>query len=300
MTLVLRSRLAQGENRSLSVVPWRPVRLEVVGKICSHKRALKPNSLELPNSCASRLWRAAGRILLLSLGAFLGACASVSVDNIQYLSSNAPSQAPVEILILPFTVEDSVLRVDRTGRDLKLFRSELQSLMNKQLVQRLSKHVAPTRVLSLQEPIPQGNYWLLTGRFASVTQGSRLLRSTVGLGAGGTKMETIIVVQDLSLPTARRFLQFETTGGSNISQGIGGIVTLPMSGPMALTSLFNAVDGLRSGVTFDTGRTAHEITATLSEYLALRGLGHRKSPLKPKRLGQIPNLVPSGLSTGER
>ena len=256
---------------------------------------LKIHSLESQPPCALRLLRAGCYFLVLAFVAFLNSCASVSVDNVQYVSSNAPAHVPVEILILPFTVVDEVLRVDRTGGDLDKFRSALQSRLSKQLAQRLSKHIAPARVVAPGHVFPQGNYWLLTGRFASVTQGSRLLRSTVGFGAGGTKMETLVAVHDLSQQAPRKFLQFETTGGSNISQGIGGIVTLPISGPIALTSLFSAVDGIRSGVTFDTSRTAHEITATLSEYLALRGMVQRKSPLKPKRLGEIPNLIPAQL-----
>jgi hypothetical protein len=234
----------------------------------------------------------AGQLILVGLVLLLASCASVSVDNIRQTSTKPPTRAPKEILILPFGLNEDGLRVDRKGTDFETFRDELQSRFNSQLIKKLGTHVAPARMISPEEPLPRGNYWLITGRFARINQGSRLLRSTLGLGAGGTKMETIVVVQDLSKPAPDRFLAFETTGGSNITQGIGGIVTLPLSGPMALTSLFNAVEGIRSGVSFDTIRTAHEIAATLSEYLHAKEALENKSHIKPKRLGEIPIDLP--------
>lgn len=227
---------------------------------------------------------------LVLAGALLGlsGCASISVANIRDTGPNPPERAPDEVLVLPFALNEDGLRVDRKGKDFETFRAELQTRLEEHLIKYLTKHVAPARVISPQDALPRGNYWLLSGRFARINQGSRFLRSTLGLGAGGTKMETIVVVQDLSGSTPKRFLAFETTGGSNISQGIGGVATLPVSGPMALTSLFNAVDGIRSGVSFDTMRTAREIAATLSDYLYLRNAISKKKHLQPKRLGEVP------------
>jgi hypothetical protein len=236
--------------------------------------------------------RRTARLVLTGLCLWLASCASVSVDNIRQTSANPPVTAPDEILILPFAWNEDGLRVDRKGKDFETFRAELQARLNRHLIKKIGTHVAPARVISTEDSLPQGNYWLLTGRFARINQGSRLLRSTLGLGAGGTKMETIVVVQDLSGKVPNKFLAFETTGGSNISQGIGGIATLPVSGPMALTSLFNAVDGIRSGVSFDTMRTAHEISATLSNYLHERDALGKKPHIKPKRLGEVPIHLP--------
>ena len=249
------------------------------------------NFAAFPNRKKTSLRRTA-RLVLTGLSLWLASCASVSVDNIRQTSANPPVSAPDEILILPFAWNEDGLRVDRKGKDFETFRAELQARLNRHLIKKLGTHVAPARVISTEDSLPQGNYWLLTGRFARINQGSRLLRSTLGLGAGGTKMETIVVVQDLSGKVPNKFLAFETTGGSNISQGIGGIATLPVSGPMALTSLFNAVDGIRSGVSFDTMRTAHEISATLSNYLHERDALGKKPHIKPKRLGEVPIHLP--------
>ena len=216
----------------------------------------------------------------------LCSCASVSIHNLSLSQHNAAKKAPDEIWTRPFTISPNALRVDRQGEELRAFESDLKAGMTHELLQQISQYVAPTRVASSKGILPRGNYWLVTGEFHRVNQGSRLLRSTVGLGTGGTKMETQIIVYNLTGKVPREFLRFQTTGGSNISQGIGGIVTLPFNGPMAFTSLFNAIDGVRSGVTFDTTRTAHEIAATLSGYLKTNEIPSKRRLISPKKLGE--------------
>src|SRR6202035_1685460 len=65
------------------------------------------------------------------------------------------------------------------------------------LVADLSKSVVPA---SRQNNLghTRAGVWLITGQFVRVDQGSRALRGLIGLGAGGTKMETIVRVYDLS------------------------------------------------------------------------------------------------------
>ena len=225
----------------------------------------------------------------------LASCASVSVEKIHFPAGpeSGPKIAPEEILIEPFAVPAAALRVDREGEELQKFQSDLQETIGRQLVRRLKKHVAPARMVAEGDVLPQGNFWLITGTFEQVNQGSRLLRSTVGFGAGGTKMEAVTKIYDLSGPEPEEFLHIETTGGSNAEQGIGGVVLFPFSGPMALTSLAGTVNGLRSGVTFDSARTAREIAATLSEYLHNRRALRGKEPIAPKRLGELPEIIKS-------
>jgi hypothetical protein len=217
----------------------------------------------------------------------LCSCASVSIHKLSPSGQYAPNKAPVEIWTRPFTISPNALRVDRQGEELRTFEFDLKAGMTHELLQQISKYVAPSRVASFKGTLPRGNYWLVTGEFHRVNQGSRLLRSTVGLGAGGTKMETQIIVYNLAGKVPREFLRFQTTGGSNISQGSGGIMTLPFNGPMAFTSLVNAIDGVRSGVTFDTTRTAHEIAATLSDYLKTNKIPSERRPISPKKLGEL-------------
>lgn len=232
------------------------------------------------------------KCLCLVLALLAVSCASVSVDNLRRFAPSAPLKPPQEILISPFELQDDALRVDRVGEELERFKGDLQTHFTRELSKRLGKHIAPVRVLAPGETPPRGDFLLVSGKFLTVHQGSRLLRSTVGLGAGATKMETLVTVQDFSGETPQPILRFETTGGSNISQGIGGVVTAPFTGPMAFTSLFNAIDGARSGVTFDATRTSREITATISEHLHKSGVLKNKKRLVPKRAGEMPYLTP--------
>jgi hypothetical protein len=224
----------------------------------------------------------------------LASCASVSVEKMRHTipPQEGPKIAPDEILIRPFVVSNEALRVDRDSEELEEFKKELRDRLAQQTAERFKKHVANARVVAAGDTLPQGNFWLVSGEFQRVNQGSRLLRSVVGFGTGGTKMDTVVRVYDLSQKEPREFLTFETTGGSNVSQGVLGVLTFPVGGPMAFMSLANAVDGVRSGVTFDTKRTAREITATLSEYLHKRRALVGKKPIKPKRLGEVPELLP--------
>ena len=61
--------------------------------------------------------------------------------------------------------------------------------------------------------------WFVRGEFKTVCQGSRLLRSAIGFGAGGTKIETHVEVYDLASNSATPFLTFSTTGGSGAEPG---------------------------------------------------------------------------------
>ena len=218
--------------------------------------------------------------------ALLASCASVSVDDLHY-SEGTPT-APEEILLEPFEVVEGALRVDRAPKDLPEFKKQLAVRMTQELTRRLEKHVAPARELEAGEKPPRGNFWLVRGKFLRVNQGSRFLRATLGLGAGGTKMETSVSVFDLSGKEPRRLVSFDTTGGSNVTQGIGGVAAFPVSGPMALTSAAHMLDGVRSGISFDTSRTAKEITAVLNDYLHQHGAIKDKPRLKPKKLAGIP------------
>ncbi|GAB4171088.1 MAG: hypothetical protein Fur0032_10160 [Terrimicrobiaceae bacterium] len=193
---------------------------------------------------------------------------------------------PDKILVRPFVFENAVLRVDRSGESLKKFQYDAQEKMTRHLVSRLSKHVAPAEAIAATAPLPRGNIWLVEGRIDRMHQGSRLARSLVGFGLGGTKMEVTAVVYDLSGRRPQPFLVVQTSGGSNAAPGAIGSAGFFVSGVTALTALGNLIEGLRTGLTFDTIRTAKEITATTSEFLyQQRAIPHEKA-LAPKRLGQ--------------
>jgi Domain of unknown function (DUF4410) len=229
------------------------------------------------------------RISLVTLiCGFLCSCASVSVRDTKHVKGSSAKRLPTTILIKPFEYHDETqtVRVDRSGEELETFKFDQQEKLTRHLVRRISRSVAPAKAVAAKAPLPKGNYWLITGRFDRINQGSRFMRSFVGMGAGGTKLETTVIVHELSTGKPRPFLIMTTTGGSNISPGVLGVATIFFSGPSALLNAGNALEGIRSGVTFDTIRTSREITAALSEYLYQQNAIARDDASAPKRLGE--------------
>jgi hypothetical protein len=201
----------------------------------------------------------------------LSSCASVGVKKIELLTRRPPSRPPASILAKPPTFYEPTLRVDRSGARLENFKYDLQEKFTRHLVRRLSRDVAPSKAVATTAPLPRGNYWLIKGRFDRVYQGSRLLRSVVGFGAGATRLDMSVLVFDLSGAKPRPFLLIETTGGSNAVPGAVGTAAYLVTWVTALFSADGFLEGTRAGLTFDTIRTAREVAASLSAYLLERG-----------------------------
>jgi len=222
------------------------------------------------------------RAALAGLCLALCSCASVSVREIIPLTE-APGQAPQTIFVQTFEVEDDMVRVGRQGKELEDFKRSMQQEMTTNLLERIRKYVAPAQAVSAETEAPRGNYWLLTGRFTRVNQGSRLLRGTLGFGSGGTKMDVTATVFDLSGRAPKRFLMIQTTGGTNAMPGaVMGIITWPMA--------VSGAPGLISGLSGDCRRTSREITSALAAYMKKHNLQVAKGIPRPKRKGSLPWL----------
>jgi len=209
------------------------------------------------------------------LWGFVG-CASVGVRNPAQATGNP--KLPKQIFVADFDTSRGVFRVNRSGDELVTLQEKTANVLTDYLVSDLSKSVIPATRQSGSRRT-RADAWLITGEFVRVNEGSRALRGLIGLGAGGTKMETVVRVYDLSHLSKEPVLQFETSGGSNAEPGavVGGMFgALP-------NALRNA--GAR-GVTDDTARTAREITAMVADYYAKNGGQLSGSGGKPKILAQ--------------
>jgi Domain of unknown function (DUF4410) len=204
----------------------------------------------------------------------LAGCASIGVRNPTDGSAN--SALPNRIWVADFDCNHGVFNVNRSGEELTAFQSKTANALADYLVADLNQAVAPASRGSASAK-SSANVWLVTGEFVRVNQGSRALRGLIGLGAGGTKMETRVRVYDLSKRAKEPVLAFETSGGSNAEPGavLGG----------TFGALPNALrnGGLR-GVSDDTARTAREITAMVADYYSKRGGQPLRPGMKPKIL----------------
>jgi hypothetical protein len=213
----------------------------------------------------------------------LSGCASVSVKNSEFPPISQKPTLPAQIFVRPFVVSPEALRVDRDGAELRQFEQELSNQFADKLTERLSKYIAPARRVTPTAAIRAQNAWLVEGQFDRINQGSRLLRSVIGFGAGGTKTETTSFVYRIDGKKKQLIAKIQTTGGSNAQPGA------IFSGPLGAAPRLIVI-ATTSGLTADAGRTARMITATLSEYLAEAGAPLPARALKPKRLGEVPGL----------
>jgi hypothetical protein len=219
---------------------------------------------------------------LIAVGAllFVSGCSSISV---QPKSSAVSSHEPRRIVVAPFTFADQLdqVRVDRTGQRLQDFKRDLSGKMDESLVEELRRFGIPVEQISSAKAPPGTGGWLVQGQFTRVNQGGRALRIVVGMGAGGTKLETRVRIKDIG--SGRTVFGFRTTGGSNINSGI-----ITSYGPLTLATaggaLFDVVVSAGKGLTDDTHRTAKMIADYISQQLATSGAIPQSKAREPKIL----------------
>jgi hypothetical protein len=210
----------------------------------------------------------------LFLALVLTSCASISVEE---GTERVTQQKPETIYVLDFDTAGADFKVDRTGKELADFKKNLQAMLKAAMVADLTDRLVIAVPGKKSDWKLKKNAWIVRGQFVNVEQGSRLLRSAIGFGAGGTKVETQVQVYDLAQPSGTPFLTFKTTGGSNSEPG--AILALSAD-PVQLA--IGAVTGAAHGLSEDTARTAREITAELSDYMHNRRWITDDQWIKPK------------------
>ena len=217
-------------------------------------------------------------VLFFFLGTtvLLSGCASVSVrpkhDKLRG-SSN-----PDAFLVEDFHVDEATMRVDRTGEELRRFKQDLESQLSEdttQALKGLGRPVGRTRDAKVHE-VSRQSAWLVKGRVTSVEQGSRMLRSLIGFGAGRTKMETEVEIYDLTQSDRGAALMFQTSGGSGAEPG-----ALISINPVMMV-IKGTLTATNTGLRADSRRTARMIAAYISEALAAQGFLDQKSVRKAK------------------
>jgi len=208
--------------------------------------------------------------------ALLSSCASVSVKG-EKRSAKQPTQKPAKIYVADFGTQQGAYKIQgEPGKNPEAFKKKTAETLANYLVKGVDKHVAPAVRTASVAGLPKTG-WLVAGEFVRVNTGSRVLRAGVGLGVGGTKMETRVLVFDLASGT-EPFLTFETTGGSN---AMPGLLTNP--GTSAAISMTTQA---MMGVTDDAARTSRMITGALNTYLIDRGWLEKSRAYSVKRPGK--------------
>jgi len=204
--------------------------------------------------------------------AFSGGCASVSIRELHAAPGAGLQRRPAHILVADFALTDASIDADRSGIAQLRFERRLRDLLARTLVDRLQRDLRiPVHRIEFAEHSPRSDAWLIAGEFVRVTQGSRALRTALGFGLGGTKMETRVRVHDLTRGLRQPVLTFSTSGGSNAEPGAisgfgPGSAALNVAG-VALSGALVAGHGVNE----DVSRTARMITDALANIWRARG-----------------------------
>ncbi len=238
------------------------------------------------------IFRSYGILAVIAIAAGMMGCASVSVKNERTARPREPLHAPDRIYVEDFTANEKDFQISADQRkSANEMAAHASDHLSQALVTRMNKFVMPTSRVKTGELPPSG--WLVRGQFDTVRSGSVPLRILLGLGSGRSTMNTTVYVYDLTT-RGRPFLSFQTTGGSGAEPGL---VTIPLTGPVALPMLIYKIGSktyseAKKGVNDDADRTSRMIAAALSEYLARKEYIPQGSALKAKRDWQSSFAVP--------
>jgi hypothetical protein len=169
---------------------------------------------------------------------------------------------PPHIYIAPFDTSTGKWLVGRENVALYNFKKDFQTNFQHQLQNRLMK-IAPTEQRWIDDLPDHG--WLVAGEFVTVYQGSRALRTAIGMGAGETTLQTNVYVYDLDVSKTQYVLAFRT-GAPNANNDTGSGSGSAPAGLSAGGEPISTMIGLGSGLKLDTTRTCREIANYLAQY----------------------------------
>lgn len=225
--------------------------------------------------------------MALALVAAMTGCASVSIDRMR-TNHSVELFAPEIILVTPFEVPAKLLPPDTDPADATALRSRIARNLAERTVMYLDRHVAPARLRSGREPIPERG-WLVGGRVEEIEEGNRALRAGLGFGLGESSFDTAVEVWGTRGRQAHCLLQFQTLGGSGKQPGVASGV---LGGATVISTAVGFGFGSLASIDDDVERTAYEIAAVLSELLTQQGLHDPNRPaLRAKWRGQLPTHV---------
>ena len=238
------------------------------------RRASRLTETQCKGKIATVLPRFLSLPILVACTLLLEGCPSVGVHQTSALplaggsvgEADGAARHPRVVYVANFDFERCILNVDREGAERLAFKEDLARSLNADIVERIGNLGVSAQ--SLRAPLsadasPQAA-WLVTGHFTRVNQGSRTLRVLVGVGSGGTKMETRVALFDLSVSSIRPIATFTTSGGSGAAPGA-------MFSTNPYTAVAGAAVSATAGLSADRHRTARMIVAYLSQALASHG-----------------------------
>lgn len=186
--------------------------------------------------------------------------------------SRQPTSAPTVIYIQDFDLGYDAAKQDSEGPGRRILRRlrqtrqsdaqqkarKLVAIMTGSLVEGFTEKGIVARQPIPGTPLP--NYgWLIRGIFTEADRGKRIVRATIGFGAGSTKMEVYVKVSNLADDPDQPFIIFGTEKEPNRIPG--AVVTMnPYVAAARFVLQKNASEK-------DVKKTAARIVETVMEYM---------------------------------
>ena len=226
-------------------------------------------------------WATPATRLILSACFALG-CASSGITSAERFAEGPLPHPPV-LLIYDFATSPNEALADAYGSEFAspsasgdddLARRTARSL-SKQLHQKLIDNGIHARRVN-DRFAPPLNAMLLRGEFLTVDAGSRILRMTIGFGAGATELRVRVHAYQATEWGLRRIARAEAKAKGNRMPGMAvpvgaGAATGNVLRSVAISGGMNVVQEVTGGLDKDAGRIAGEIAERVKQFYQRQG-----------------------------
>lgn len=206
-------------------------------------------------------------------------CAGAQVTQ-QSSATPIMTSRPSQVIIYPFAADASDVSLN-SGIFQRAYRnmsgenqSEQQLQLARQTAQNICIQVAANltqqgiTAACLQRGVPPtgNNVLILDGQFTDISEGNRLRRMVIGLGAGASKVDTVVQVVQKTDQGSTEIIDFSTSADSGYMPGAGitGPAGAAAGGAAAAASLgVNVAAGGVKNVTSSTGYLVDKTTTQI-------------------------------------
>jgi hypothetical protein len=229
------------------------------------------------------------RSYLLFAIALVG-CAAASVSQ-QSQSVPINNTRPTQIVVYPFAIDTTEVTLNQSivQRVYRSVSNEDQSAQQKQIAHDTAHNICAKVAAKLSQnsynavcqergtPVVETNVVVVDGQFTNISEGNRLRRLVIGLGAGASALDSHVDVFQKTGQGSRQILDFTTHADSGKMPGavvMGPAGTAAGGSTAAVVGTNAAMGGAKtyaSSTAFLADKTADQIVQTLTQYYAQQG-----------------------------
>ncbi len=232
-------------------------------------------------------------LMYMLLAIAIAGCASAKVTQ-ETASTPMTASRPTQIYVYPFAVDADDVKLnsgivastyrnwsgaDQTAGQMKIAKETAHNVcvsVAATLSQKGFNAVCQGRGL----PVTVTNIVIVDGEFTNISEGNRLRRTVIGLGAGASVLDTTVQLNQKTDSGSRQILEFTTHADSGKMPGVGitGPAGAAAGGATAAASLgVNVAASGAKNITSSTGyladKTSTQIVHQVSQYYQQQGWG---------------------------